>query len=293
MKRLLLSALLVCISAVYTVINAKDFNSEQKTLCDEILSFLKEEGVVVASIDDNCDIKFRYSGHSYVISVSDSDENPLFLNMYQVFEYPSIYSIDDLLLATKALNLYKGVKVTCFDDHFKIGADMYLRSAELFKSSFYKLVSQIDNARNDVLAECESVSKVTVSPKIDLPFLVSEFEIANTEKDGTVITDFGSSIKSRDTKYLCPRITINPIGASEAYTVYVRLYRNNVLVSNSSNPPTDYTYEDDVTVNGTSGQVIRLSGWGKDKYGTWKKGSYRFEVWHNDVCLGSKSFEVL
>lgn len=291
MKRVLIIVAFLCISANFTVTSSKDFTPEQNKLYDEILVFLKEEGVI-ASVGDDGDIKFRYSGHLYVISVSDSDDNPLFINMYQAYDYPNNYSIDELLLATKALNLYKGVKVTCYDNYFKIGADMYLRSAELFKSSFYKLVSQIDNARDDVLAECESVSKKTDSPSINLPFLISGIEVANTEKDGTIITDFGDSINRRDTKYLCPRITIDPI-TSGTYTVFVRLYKNNVLVNRSPISPVDYTYEHDITVNGTSGQLIRLAGWGIDKLGTWKKGSYRFEVWYDNICLGSKSFEIL
>lgn len=269
----------------------KDLNTEQKALRSEIFSFLKEEGFS-PEIDSDGDIKFRSEGNSYFVTISAVDENPMYITLFMPFLNPDEYSSDAIVMATKALNKYKGVKVVCFDTSFRISAELYLRDSELFKESFYKLKSQMDSVNSDFLEECKNIKAGSGSIS-EVPFIITKMEVANVEYDGTIIQDYGSTIYDFKSKYLQPRITIKTFKTSGSYTVYVRLYKDNVLQRNASSSPENYTFSRSVTLNGNSSQVETLSGWGSKNAGTWTQGSYRFEVWYNDYCIGSKTFKVI
>ena len=292
MKRIITS-LVVVLSMFYPIFSwadGKDYSQEQLALRNEISKFLKEEGYV-PEIDSDGDIRFKSEGHTYYVAVSTVDENPMYLSLYIPFNNPNGYSADDVVLATKELNKYKGVKVVCFDDSFRISGELYLRDADLFKESFYKLMFQIDNVRGDFMDEVKKSSGSSSSIS-EIPFLVTKMEVANVENDGTIIQDYGSTIYDFKSKYLQPRITIKPFKTG-SYTLYVKLYKDNVLQRNTSSSPENYTYSHSITVSSTSSEVKTLPGWGSKTAGQWAQGSYRYEVWINDYCIGSKTFKVI
>lgn len=292
MKRFI-AILILGLMALPMSLTAQEFNSEQLALRADLFGFLREEGFL-PEYDTDGDIKFKSEGKTYYIKISDVDESPMYATLYRLFNYPSDYSMDTFVMATKSLNLYKGVKVLCFSDYYKIQAEFYLRHAEPLKSVFYKVKSQIDSLKDDVLEDCASAGSYSGSSSYvsELPFIVTKMEVGNTDKDGNVIQDFGASIWDYKTQYLSPRITIKPYAKSGTYTVYVKLYKNGEL-STGTNSPTGYSYSTTVTVSGSSSQVVRLSGWGSSTSGHWPIADYRFEVWYGDYCIGSKSFKVI
>ena len=293
MKRLFLNIIttvFASICSLYSWADSKDYSDEQLALRNEISIFLKEEGFL-PEIDSDGDIKFKFEGRSYYVSISSVDENPMYVNLFIPFNNPDDYSADVVVLATKSLNYYKGVKVVCYDNSFKISAELYLRDADLFKESFYKLMSQIDNVCDDFMDECKNVGNAVASIA-EIPFIITKMEVANVSNDGTIIQDYDKTIYDYKTQYLKPRITIKPYKTSGSYTVYVKLYKDNVLETNNSSPE-NYTYSTSVSINGSDSQVLYLSGYGSKKSGTWGIGTYRYEVWINDYCIGSKTFKVI
>lgn len=276
--------------------NNSELNSEQLKLRTELFNFLKEEGFM-PELDSDGDVKFKSEGHTYYISVSKKDENPMYVVLFRSFNYPEDYSAETLVMATRELNLYKGVKIVCFNKSFRIGAELYVRNAEPVKSAFYQLKKNIDSAKSDVLDECRKIGSVSSSFSSssisELPFIITKMEVANVDRDNNIIQGYDATIYDFKTKYLKPRIIIKPIRSSTNYTVFVRLYKDNVLQRNTSSSPEDFTYSQNIEVKGGSSQTIGLLGWGSDNAGQWSIGSYRYEVWYNGYCLGSKKFKVI
>ncbi len=269
-------------------------NREQLALRTELFNFLKEEGFM-PEIDSDGDILFKSEGHPYFICVSKTDENPMYVTFFRQFTNPEEYSSETVVMATKALNLYKGIKVVCFEQSFRIGAELFVRDAEAVKGAFYKLKAIIDSAKDEFLSACKNVGTVSSSssPSIsEFPFLVTKLEVANVEKNGDIIQGYDASIWDFKTKYLQPRITIKPIKQSGTYTIYVKLYKDGIL-SKGTASPSGYSYSCPVTLTGNSSQVVTLSGYGSDTAGNWSIGEYRFEIWYNDYCIGSKTFKVI
>lgn len=295
MKKIIicLSSILLLASSYCTAAEDKEFTPEQLSLRSEIMQFLKEEGYMPEIFTDD-DIKFKSEGRTYYITVSKKDDNPMYVTFYIPYSNPKNYSTDAIVFASKELNKYKGVKVICFADSFRICSELYLRDADLFKESFFKIKSQIDNVREAFLDECKNASLGSGTTTItEIPFIITTMEIANVENDGTIIQDYGSTIYDFKTKYLQPRIKIKPLKTSGTYTIYVKLYKDNILQRSTSTSPENFTYSTNITISGESQQTNTLSGWGSNNAGIWTQGSYRYEVWYNDYCIGSKTFKVI
>lgn len=271
-----------------------EFNSEQLALRTDLFNFLKEEGFM-PELDSDGDIKFKSEGQFHYIRVSKTDENPLYVVLFRPFNYPEEYSVETLVMATRNLNLYKGVKVLCFDKSFRIGAELYVRNAEPVKAAFYKLLGIIESVKSDVMEECKNVGSVSTSSGSgsisEIPFIVTKLEVANTDENSNIIQDYGETIWNFKTKYLTPRITVKSFKTTGTYTIYVKLYKDGTLITGTSSP-SGYTYSDKVTISGNSSQVFTLSGWGNKTAGFWSIGEYRFEIWYGDYCIGSKTFQV-
>lgn len=270
---------------------ADDLTSSQLKLRNEIKAFLQEEGFM-PEIDSDGDIKFKKEGSIYYINVNSNDTSPMYVSLSLDFNKPEGYSDEAIKIAANELNLYKGVKVICLDYSFSIRGEMYLVSSEAFKYSFYKLMSQISNVEDDFMDELKKVSYSGGATSSVIPFVITKLEVANVENNGDIIQDYDSTIYDFKTKYLKPRITVQPLGGKGDYTVYIKLYKDGSLQTGSSSPA-GYTYDDEITLSGSGSQVISLPGWGSKTAGFWSAGNYRFEIWYGDYCVGSKSFRVI
>lgn len=292
MKRLILILIWGFLMFPYELFaqNDSEYNAEQLALQADLLNFLKEEGYM-PEIDSDGDIAFKIEGKQFYMIISKTDDNPMYVILCRMFNYPDEYSRETFILATKELNLYKSIKVTCLNDYYRVGAELYTRDAEHIKGIFYKSVEVINKLTSDIIEECEAVKSNSITSISEIPFIITNMEVANTDKDGNIIQDYGTSIWDYKTKYLKPRITIKPLNNSGTYTVYVKLYKDGSLSTGSSSP-SGYSYSYTISMTDNFSKIIELSGWGSNTAGHWNAGDYRFEVWYGDYCIGSKKFKV-
>lgn len=292
MKRFL--SLFVALSVVGTMFcSADELNLAQLRLRGDIKNFIQQEGYM-PEIDEDGDIKFKKEGETFYVMVNSSDVSPMYVVLSKSFNNPEGYSPQAIKLAASQLNFYKGVKVLCFEKSFSIRAELYLTSADAFKESFSKLVKQIINVEEDVMDEIKKASNEGAGGAASssfVPFMVTKLEVADVDYDGNIQQGYGSTIYAYKTKYLKPRITVTPMMGNGDYTVYVKLFKDGELKTGNTSP-TGYSFSSKVTVSGTSSQTFYLSGWGSNTAGHWPAGSYRFEVWYGDYCVGSKDFKV-
>lgn len=271
---------------------ADDLTPEQLQLRSEIKTFLSQEGFM-PEIDPDGDIKFKKEGRTYYVTIDSSNEYPMYLNLSLSYMNPDGYTLEQIKLAASELNFYKGIEVLCYDSSIRIQGDMFLVSSETFKYVFYKLMEQIEYAAGDIMDELDKVSYFGNSNNTVasyFPFIVTNTEVANVEKNGNIIQDYGTAIYDYKTKYLKPRITITPFKTEGTYTIYVKLYQDGRLRS-GTNSPEGYSFDSEITLNPSKSTYL-LSGWGNDTSGHWKMGDYRFEFWYNGFCIGSHNFRV-
>ena len=152
MKRLgLLSLLCLLWAAVSSA--QEEFTAGQLKLRSDIETFLKEEGYV-PEIDSDGDIKFKKEGKVYYIEVSKVDTAPMYVRTYKFYTYSESFTKEKIVKALEKTNLKKGVKVLCFDSSYYYQSEQYLNNAEIFKFTFYKLLSQLDAVQEQVAEIC-------------------------------------------------------------------------------------------------------------------------------------------
>ena len=128
----------------------------------------------------------------------------------------------------------------------------------------------------------------------DIPFVITDVKVANTDKDGTIETDYGYRIYSSNTMYLKPKIKY--IGLSSGNRkLRVKLFDSygNLSKGTYQNKPSpdDCSYADDFYFSKGKNEC-NLVGWGNENKGHWQRGEYRFEIWYNNKCQYSKSFTI-
>lgn len=275
-------------------ISADELNLSQLRLRGDIKNFLQQEGYL-PEIDSDGDIKFKKEGDSYYVIINPGDTSPMYVMLSRVLANPEGYTPEAIKLASAELNLYKGVKMLCFEKSISIRTEMYLTSADAFKNVFNKLLQNIQYAENDLMDALNKAAGAAGSSSGSassfVPFMATKMEIANVDYDGKFLTNYGETIYSYNTRYLKPKITVTPMKGDGTYTVYVKLFQDGVLKTGSSSP-SGYSYSTEVTISGSSQHTFQLSGWGSNTAGHWTAGKYRFEVWYGDYCIGSKDFRV-
>lgn len=154
LKRIIL--MLVCsVMALGAMADDSEMTAAQKALRTEIKQFMSQEGYM-PEIDEDGDIKFKFSGSPMFVQISTIDNSPLFVQIFQIMSIPENYSRAIVSLACIELSKYKGIKVTPYTSSVQFSAQMYLRDAEAFKKVFNKLVRQIDSASDDFGAELQN-----------------------------------------------------------------------------------------------------------------------------------------
>lgn len=116
----------------------------------------------------------------------------------------------------------------------------------------------------------------------------------NSDNNGNIITEYGSTLFDNDMRYLKPKLCYNGL-ASESKTIEIKtkiINPDGSLRRNNETSPVGYTQSYDVTVYPGTNKTRTLSGWGNNEKSTYKAGKYQFELWYNEKKLYSTSFEI-
>lgn len=156
----------------------------------------------------------------------------------------------------------------------------------------YKDSLKLSLKRNDELSDklSEQESKF-YSIKNTFPINITNIEIGNTYYDGSIETNYGSTIYSSYTMFLKPRITYTGINTGRSINLKIRWYRPNGTMSSGDSSPSGFSQQESLYVYSGS-NTETLQGWGNKTKGHWGKGTYRIEIWYGNVCLKAKTFTI-
>ena len=152
-----------------------------------------------------------------------------------------------------------------------------------------ELGAQLNSVKEERDELAEKVARVSQYQ----PIFIYDIQVANLYEDGTIDTDYGKTIYSRNTMYLCPRIKYYGLKNSSVKFL-VKLYQPNGIVStgtSSESLPSGFSYAS--TENVYEGDnTVSLTSWGNSNRGQWSSGKYRYEIWLGDKCLKTKEFTI-
>jgi competence protein ComGC len=121
----------------------------------------------------------------------------------------------------------------------------------------------------------------------ECPVEISSLKVANVYNDGTIETDYGSTLYSSTTMYLKPQIEY--VLKRPSITLYQKLYKEGELSQGTSSPE---GYSAKCEFNISNSGVVSLIGWGSETKGNWSAGNYRYEIWYNSTCLKTVDFTI-
>ena len=147
------------------------------------------------------------------------------------------------------------------------------------RSEISSLRQERDNAKSEL-------SKISSS----YPIIINDISIANTQKGGGTINDYGYTIYSSNARFLTPRIKYRGL-CSGTKTLKVKWYLPNGSVLTGTTSSGGYSQSHSVYISSGENTLI-LEGWGWETPGNYKSGSYRIEIWYENTCLKSKTFTI-
>lgn len=125
-----------------------------------------------------------------------------------------------------------------------------------------------------------------------MPLVINNIELANyTANQGRVISDYGQRIYSNESRWVWFRINYDGI-VSGTKNLHYKIYDQKGQLETCSSSPSGYSWSSDIYIYGDNNNSVVLFGWGADNASTWSTGTYRIEIWYNDMCLKSKSFTI-
>lgn len=277
-----LSILTVLVLQFVMPASADDLTTEQKAFRADIMSFLKEEGFA-PYLDENS-LDFKKEGQLYWIDISEG--SPFYIEFHRAGLSCEKDSWATALIACNKTNkTYKCAKAILNDDYVSFAVEMYCHSSEEFKYTFYKNIKALDgvySAVQDYYADLVSSTSA--------PFSITSVDVANTDVEGNIITDYGSSIYSYQTQYLKPRIKCD-VETAGTYEIFIKLITPDGTYSTGNGSPSGYSYSSTLTMEAGTHTYL-ISGWGAKTSGKWAAGTYRFEFYYDDELVGQKQFTV-
>lgn len=140
----------------------------------------------------------------------------------------------------------------------------------------------------------EKLTKENDSLRALFPIYIKKLEVANADGNGNTISQFGKDISAASSMYLLPQITYYGFRPGEKVELQIKLYNpdGNIVLGNES--PKDGSYSYTYTINNVypSDNVLGLKGWGGQDKGHFPPGTYRYEVWCNDMCFKAVTFKL-
>ena len=144
---------LACIGMTY----AKDFNSAQLKLREDIKTFLAEEGYM-PKLDSDGDITFKTEGIQYAVIISENESNPMYVVLYNGYNYNETYNRASISPYVSEMNQYKGLKLYLYENSFAFHCELFVNDAEGFTKTFKRYL-EIMKLADDELTKLVSGKK--------------------------------------------------------------------------------------------------------------------------------------
>lgn len=122
---------------------------------------------------------------------------------------------------------------------------------------------------------------------------ISGVSFANVDKDEHIIDDYGSNLYASEVKYLKPKVFYRGLASVDKdISIDLKIIKEDGTLLTGTGSPNGYTYSHQYKVESGSGKYIELSGWGRNKGGSYNPGQYKFEVWYKGNILYEKGIRL-
>lgn len=161
------------------------------------------------------------------------------------------------------------------------------------KSIIEEQVAKISTLNEQVVkleSKCSSLETKYSGIASTYPFKITKIEIGNVYKDDRIETDYGYPLYSSRTMYIKPKIYYYGY-ISGTRQLKVKWYMPTGEMSKGDGSSSEYSIKQSVYIYSGS-NILLMNGWGSNTKGNWPSGTYRIEIWYDDICVKSKTFKI-
>lgn len=163
----------------------------------------------------------------------------------------------------------------------------YARSQWFYYDDLYE---EVQTANQESSSENKRLKEFKKCVTSTYPIIIKDIKIGNCSYEGDLETGYGNTIYSYNTMYLTPKIYYTGLKTSSPY-LKVKWYKPSGELSTGSRSPYGFSQGSSYSVSEGQHELI-LRGYGGSDRGHWSSGTYRIEIWYNDVCLKAKRFTI-
>lgn len=148
---------IILLAVVAIGIQAKDLNKEQMAIRLNVFKYLSQEGFQ-PKIDSDGDVKFVKDGKTYYAIINENWNEPYLLTLFIQYSYDATgdFTKSNIESCIPIVAQQKVVKLSCYRNSYALRADLFCKDAELFTSSFYRLMDEFEETRRNVVSALES-----------------------------------------------------------------------------------------------------------------------------------------
>ena len=121
---------------------------------------------------------------------------------------------------------------------------------------------------------------------------IKKIEFAN-KKDGDILTPYGEKLYASQMRFLHPKIYYDAKCAeNNEVTLYSKIIKPDGSLSKGTSSPNGYTTSMKFTISPGQNKTLLFMGWGSENGGTYKPGTYRYELWYQGKKIYATSFTI-
>lgn len=223
---------------------------------------MKPNSVLYPSLDDGYD---EFSEFAFILSDNRSQKRQLVLYSFKEDEAPVFRYVEDA------------------PDKGDIRSVSY--------SKWNKKYKVVYSGQNDTYARSRKPETKPVVQSQGENFEITQMEFANVDYNNNVIASYGARLY-QDTKYLRAKVSFKRNkDTNEKMKFQIKIIRPNGRVIRGGSSPTDYTFEQEVSLAGKDGSFFTL-GWGSNEGTVYVPGTYTYEIWYGGKKISATTIDI-
>ena len=223
---------------------------------------MRPNSVLYPSLDDGYD---EFSEFAFILSDNRSQKRQFVLYSFKEDEAPVFRYVEDA------------------PDKGDIRSVSY--------SKWNKKYKVVYSGQNDTYARSRKPETKPVVQSQGENFEITQMEFANVDYNNNVIVSYGAQLY-QDTKYLRAKVNFKRNkDTNEKMKFQIKIIRPNGKVIRGSSSPTDYTFEQEVSLAGKDGSFFTL-GWGSNEGTVYVPGTYTYEIWHGGKKISATTIDI-
>ena len=255
-------------SEAQMAVKEHDNDNSHNDDCMNVISYESQNHSI--SSDNTVSTEKEQKSDSYVVDVEKNQQSPAL--PFLIF----------FLVISVVLNIIIGIQTKKQEDSNTSLENQIRKYNSALKEKSLEL-GELQKERDSLVTIQNNIGK-------SIPLIITDIRIGNIDNYGRIITNYGDPILSSHTYFLAPQLSYCGV-IPGTYEIKVKLYYPNGKLSTGRTSPSGYSWTASASIK-AGRHTTEITGWGGSDKGHYSPGTYRIEIWLNNICLRKQIFTI-